>query len=101
MESTEQRGVTMNNEQNKKESWREFLEALTALVCGLPGLALSALSLWSYSSLGDDCEWGQHTMFGSMHILAAMVGAVLFFIGLAVGVCIFRRVWRVAHVNRE
>ena len=72
-----------------RESWREFFEALTALACGLPGLALSVVSLWSYYQLGDDCEWGQQTMFGSMHILAAIIGGGLFFVGLVAGVCLF------------
>jgi hypothetical protein len=91
----------MAYEESKKQSRRELLEALTALVCGLPGLALSALSLWSYSSLGDDCEWGQQTMFGGMHILAAIVGAVLFFIGLVVGVLVFRWVCRLGHDDKK
>jgi len=65
-----------------------------AVFCELVGLALFTVSMWSYSTLGDDCEWGQDSMFGGMHILAAMAGAVLFFIGLAVVVHILRRVYQ-------
>lgn len=73
--------------------WRH-LEIVVALVCGLPGLALFVSSLWSYSGLGDDCEWGQDTMMGGLAMLGAIVGAVLFLVALFGGMSIFRRVSR-------
>jgi len=76
--------------------WR-YLEAVAGIVCGLPGLALLVLSLWSYSGLGDDCEWGQDTMFGGLTVVAAFVGCVLSLGGLFGGMCIFRcvsRLWQ-------
>lgn len=83
----------MSDEQNERETWREPLEALVALLFGLPGLALFVLSLWFFWALGDDCEWGRESMLGGMSLLAAIAGAVLFLIGEVVGVRAYRR-WR-------
>jgi hypothetical protein len=76
-------------------------QLLAGLGCGLPGLALCVLGLWSYSGLGDDCEWGQDTMAGGIVVLAAMVGLVLSFVGLFVGMWVFRRTYLAWHKDKK
>ena len=91
------------NERNRSQCQprQRHFETLVGLVCGLPGLALFVLSLWSYSGLGDDCEWGQDSMLGGLAIMAAIVGAALSFIGLFVGMWVFRRAYQLWHEDQK
>jgi MFS family permease len=93
--------VFMSGDPDKKQSWQELLEALVALLFGLPGLALFAKAVWSYSHLGPHPEWPLGEMQRPLDVLGAIVGAALFFVGLVVGACVFRLAWRETHANKK
>ena len=76
---------------------QRLLGILAGIACGLPGLALCVVSLWSYSTLGDDCEWGQDSMLGGLTVLVAVIGLVVSFTVGAIGALVFNGAWRLWH----